>query len=70
MPTARSGLAAAIVGNTLFALGGYSFGGDDGDLTALPLDVVDAYDIVGGSWSAAEPMATPRYRFAAVTMPS
>ena len=58
MPTARSGLAAAIVGNTLFALGGNG-----------PLDVVEAFDIEGGSWSAAEPMATPRWQFAAVAGP-
>ena len=31
-----------------------------------PLDVVEAYDIEGGSWSAAEPMGTARKYFAAV----
>ena len=61
MPTARDTLAAAIVGNTLFALGGGS--------TADSLDVVEAYGIEGGSWSAAEPMATERDRFAAVVGP-
>ena len=58
MPTAREGLAAAIVGNTLFALGGSG-----------RLDVVEAYGIEGGSWSAAEPMGTPRDNFAAVAGP-
>ena len=62
MPTARSGLAAAIVGNTLFALGG-----QDADWNTL--DVVEAYGIEGGSWSAAEPMATPRKHLAAVAGP-
>ena len=61
MPTARYDFAAAIVGNTLFALGG-----SDGH---SKLDVVEAYDIEGGSWSAAEPMATPRNSFAAVAGP-
>ena len=55
-------IAAAIVGNTLFALGGL-----DADRTRL--DVVEAFDIEGGSWSAAEPMGAPRYRFAAVAGP-
>ena len=62
MPTARHGLAVAIVGNTLFVLGG----NDGGDSR---LDVVEAYDIEGGSWSAAEPMAAPRGAFAAVAGP-
>ena len=44
MPTARSGLAAAIVGNTLFALGGI-------DADRNNRDVVEAYDIEGGSLS-------------------
>ena len=60
MPTARYGLAAAIVGNTLFALGG---------MGPFPLDVVEAYDIEGGSWSAAEPMGTPHMYFAALAGP-
>ena len=34
-----------------------------------PRDVVEAYDIEGGSWSAAEPMTTPRTFFAAVAWP-
>ena len=59
MPTPRFNLAAAIVGNTLFALGG-----DDADG-----NVVEAYDIEGGSWSAAEPMGTPRKHLAAVAGP-
>ena len=51
MPTARSDLAAAIVDNTLFALGGQDWSGT--------LDVVEAFDIEGGSWSAA---AAPMFR--------
>ena len=72
MPTARDGLAAAIVGNTLFALGG---SGPTGEIDAWghnvngPYDAAEAYDIEGGSWSAAEPMATPRGSFAAVAGP-
>ena len=61
MPTPRQYLAAAIVGNTLFALGGSGGGG--------LLDVVEAYDIESGSWAAAEPRGTPRYGLAAVAGP-
>ena len=64
MPTARYSLAAAIVGNTLFALGGTS----DGTI-CLVCDVVEAYDIEGGSWSTAEPMAMPRAGPGAVAGP-
>ena len=64
MPTARKNLAAAIVGNTLFALGGYAWP-DPAD----SVDVAEAYDTEGGSWSAAEPMGTPRRYFAAVAGP-
>ena len=68
MPTARMDLAAAIVGNTLFALGGYG-----GAIAYLRgdhyLNVVEAYGIEGGIWSAAEPIATQRYGLAAVAGP-
>ena len=62
MPTARGQLAAAIVGNTLFALGG--FDPSTGDVEAF-----EAFDTEGGSWAAAEPMATARFRVAAVAGP-
>ena len=67
MPTRRYGLAAAIVGNTLFALGGKDDYYHDGN--PLCYDVTEAYDIEGGSWSAAEPMGTPRNGLAAVAGP-
>ena len=50
------------MGNTLLALGGL-----DADYNTL--DAVESYDIEGGSWSAAEPMATGRAYFAAVAGP-
>ena len=56
MPTLRYGLAAAIVGNTLFALSSYDL-------------ILDAYDIEGASWSTADPMTTPRNGLAAVAGP-
>ena len=66
MPTARYDLAAAIVGNTLFALGGRDAVGLVGGGAT---DVAEAYDIGGGTWSAAEPMGTPREGLAAVAGP-
>ena len=68
MPTARYSLTAAIVGNTLFALGGAVYDGFD-PLNGIPTDAAEAFDIEGGSWTAAEPMATPRMYFAAVAGP-
>ena len=62
MPTPRAHLAAAIVGNTLFALGGT-------DADHNNRDVVEAYDIEGGSWSAADSMGTPRRNLAVVAGP-
>eukprot|EP01045_Picozoa_sp_COSAG04_P019072 COSAG04_NODE_1819_length_5500_cov_5.703573_1_plen_130_part_00 len=82
MPTSRYDFAAAIVGNTLFALGGASHVEPTGcqDAPWMPgcedawsedetLDVVMAYDIDGDSWSTAEPMGTPRGVLAAVAGP-
>ena len=42
-----------------------------GSLGSRPIyfGVVEAYDIEGGSWPAAEPLGTPRGGFAAVTGP-
>ena len=48
-------------------LAGGALGGADADYN--PLDAVEAYDIEGGSWAAAEPMATPRNGLAAVAGP-
>ena len=64
MPTGRNALATAIVGNTLFAFGGYDWEVRviDGvpQYHVTPIDGVRAYEIEGGGWSAAEPMGTPR----------
>lgn len=49
MPTARAGLAAVVVGNTLFALGGRT-GTVPG--SGVPLGCVEAYDIATDTWSA------------------
>ena len=51
MPTARGGLIAEIIGNTLYAVGG-------ADHFALPIN--EAYDINSGIWEKKSPMPTAR----------
>ena len=57
---------------TLLALGGHGLTGETdnyGRPATGPRDVAEAYDVEGGSWSAAEPMATWRQDFGAVAGP-
>jgi N-acetylneuraminic acid mutarotase len=62
MPTAREGLMAATVGNKIFAIGGFTIG----RLAASATGIVEAYNIVTNTWTAAGPanglatMTTPR----------
>jgi len=57
LPTARKGLAAAVVGGRLWALGGE-------DNTQASLDTVEVYDPVTDTWSIAAPMPTARSHLA------
>jgi len=50
MPTPRAGLAAAVVGNKLYAIGGRT-GTVPG--SGLPLSCLEAFDIAAGIWSPA-----------------
>jgi N-acetylneuraminic acid mutarotase len=50
MPTARAGLAAAVVGNKLYAIGGRT-GTTPG--SGAPLSCLEAYNIAAGTWSPA-----------------
>lgn len=53
MPTARRGLAAGVVGSTIYAVGGVA--------DTYPTHVVEAYDAVARAWSKAlPPMPTAR----------
>lgn len=63
MPTARAGLAAAVVGDTLFAIGGRT-GATPG--TGAALATVEAFDIDAGTWSPRAPMPVPAMDTAAV----
>ncbi len=66
MPTGRAGLAAAVVGNALYAIGGRINTG--GPNSGLPLAVVERYDIDAGSWSAVAPLPAPRSDLAAAAV--
>jgi len=63
MLTPRAGLAAAVVGDTLFAIGGRT-----GTLptSGLPLPNVEAYDIDAGIWTPVAPLLMPVMDTAAV----
>lgn len=63
MPTPRAGLGAAVVGDTLFALGGRT-GAVPG--SGLPLPSAEAYDIDAGIWIPVAPMPIPAMDTAAV----
>ena len=50
MPTARGSFVAGIVGQVIYAIGGYS---------GIELSTNEAYNIAKDSWSTAPPMPTP-----------
>jgi len=55
MPTPRGAHGVAVVGRTLYAIGG-----QDPDRPDRHLDNVEAYDLGTGRWSTRAPMPTPR----------
>jgi N-acetylneuraminic acid mutarotase len=59
MPTKRSGLSAASVGNNIFVIGGEKAGGS--------FDIIEKYDKVTDSWVLESPMPNPRLGHDAVT---
>ena len=52
MPTARAAVAAGVVGNVLYVVGG----GENG----APLDALEAYNPISNTWTTLAPMPTPR----------
>ncbi len=63
MPTARRGLAVAVVNGVLYAIGGQP------DVMGSPMvPTVEAYDPATDSWSTKTPMPTARDALAAVTL--
>jgi N-acetylneuraminic acid mutarotase len=63
MPTARRGLAAAVVGNALYAIGGSI---STTPCSGSPLATVERYDIDTNTWSTVAPLPSPRSDLAAV----
>ena len=57
MPTARLGLAAAVVDNKIYAIGGYAAANHPG------LTVNEVYDPASDTWETKAPMPTARWGF-------
>jgi len=66
MPTGRAGLAVAVVGNSIYAIGGRSNTG--GPNSWGKLSVVERYDIDKDTWTTVAPLSTPRSDLAAATV--
>lgn len=62
MPTPRRGLAAAVVGNALYAIGGSS---GTAPCSGAPLATVERYDIDSQQWTTVAPLPSPRSDLAA-----
>ena len=65
MPTARSGSAVALLGNSLYVIGGRT---KPGPCSGATLNVVERYDIDTDAWSTEEPLPSPRSDFAALAV--
>ena len=66
MPTARAGLAIAVVGDSIYAIGGRT--GVGGPCTGSPLDAVERYDIASDTWTPVTPLLAPRSDLAAAAV--
>lgn len=66
MPTGRSALAVAVVGNAIYAIGGRT--GTGGPNSPGKLDVVERYDIATDTWTTVAPLLSPRSDLAAATV--
>lgn len=63
MPTPRSGLAAAVVGDALYAIGGRA---GTAPCSGGPTAAVERYDIASDTWTAVAPLPAPRSDIAAI----
>jgi N-acetylneuraminic acid mutarotase len=64
LPTARSGLAAAVFGNRI-----YVFGGEGNPATSSGVfEQNEMYDIAAGTWRTDAPMPTPRHGIGAAVV--
>jgi hypothetical protein len=60
LPTARSGIAAAVASDRIFVFGG--------EAPAGTFDEVESYDTKGGDWTAHAAMPTPRHGLGAAVV--
>ncbi len=65
LPTARMGLAAAVVGNSIYAIGGRTGSGPN---SGGKVNVVERYDIATDTWAAVSPLPSARSDLAAATV--
>jgi N-acetylneuraminic acid mutarotase len=63
MPTPRAGLGAAVVGNSIYAIGGRT---GTTPCSGTPLATVERYDIASNTWTAVAPLPTARSDLAAI----
>jgi len=69
MPTARAGLAIAVVGDSIYAIGGRSAtAGPCRFIRGAPLALVERYDISSDTWTAVAPLLAPRSDLAAAVV--
>jgi len=64
MPTGRTGLAAAVVGDAIFAIGGRKAIG--GPCSGQPVGTVERYNIAANTWTTAAPLPARRSDIGAI----
>ena len=69
LPTGRNGLGAAVVGNSIYAIGGRTSGGGPcSDVGPGVLTTVERYDIATDTWTTVAPLLAPRQDLAATAV--
>jgi hypothetical protein len=66
MPTPRAGLAAAVIGDSIYAIGGRFATGGPG--SGFPVASVERYDIASNTWTPVSPLLAPRSDLAAAAV--
>jgi hypothetical protein len=66
MPTARAGLAIAVIGDSIYAIGGRTNTG--GPCSGGPLDAVERYDVASDTWTPVAPLLAARSDLAAAAV--
>jgi N-acetylneuraminic acid mutarotase len=69
LPSGRNGLAVAVVGHAIYAIGGRTAGGGPcSGFGAAVLDTVERYDIASDAWTEVAPLLSPRQDLAAASV--